>query len=285
MRIAYVTAGTIGAGHIVRGLAIEEGLRRADIEADFQMFGPPVQFTSIPLEHHTEVPIKMEELADRESAFGSGLCRALDQFEPDLMLVDLFWAPLRYILPINGVDAWLLVRRCPRVWFKGPAAAPFDPTQYTRIIAIEPFEREEITYQIDPIVICNPDECHPRTTLKETLSISRKARLTVVMHAGVSGEWVELAKGTHSAMVFDLYDRNAFFPLAKWLGGADEIVSGAGYNSFWEAQWLGYADRVHFHPFDRPIDDQIWRVTRCKNATPQSNGADELARWIGDTFG
>ena len=285
MKIAYVTAGTVGAGHLVRGLAIQEGLRRGGIQAEYRIFGPSVQFSSIPLDNYTEIPIKMEELADHESASQSQLAQALTEFRPDLVLVDLFWAPLRYILPIADAEAWLLVRRCPSVWFRGPRAATYDETQYTRVIAIEPFKHDLLTDKLDPIVICNPDECHPRRALKERLSISPRNRLTVVTHAGDSGEWIELAKGTHSAMVFDLYDQNAFFPLAKWLGGADEIVSGAGYNSFWEAQWLGYADRVHFHPFDRPIDDQIWRVTRCKNATPQSNGADELARWIGDTFG
>jgi AraC-like DNA-binding protein len=37
------------------------------------------------------------------------LARALDAFRADLLIVDLFWAPLRWI-PLPGVERWLLAR-------------------------------------------------------------------------------------------------------------------------------------------------------------------------------
>ncbi len=70
------------------------------------------------------------------------------------------------------------------------------------------------------------------------------------------------------------------FPAAEWLGGADRIVAGAGYNAFWEAHWLGYAERTEWIPFRRTIDDQALRVELSRGMTPRENGADTLARWI-----
>jgi hypothetical protein len=58
------------------------------------------------------------------------------------------------------------------------------------------------------------------------------------------------------------------------------VATGAGYNSFWEARWLGYADRTTFTAFARPIDDQVWRVRECGAHTMRENGADALARAI-----
>ena len=81
-------------------------------------------------------------------------------------------------------------------------------------------------------------------------------------------------------MSFDATDPAALFPLAEWLSGADAICTGAGYNSFWEARWLGYYNRTRFTAFGRHIDDQEWRLTECADYTPKENGADQLARWM-----
>ena len=44
MKIGFFTAGTIGAGHLLRGMALERGLRRAGFGGEFRMFGPPEAF-------------------------------------------------------------------------------------------------------------------------------------------------------------------------------------------------------------------------------------------------
>ena len=69
-------------------------------------------------------------------------------------------------------------------------------------------------------------------------------------------------------------------PAAEWLGGADRVVCGGGYNAYWEARWLGYAERSTFVPFRRSIDDQASRLAMFRDHFPRENGADELARWI-----
>jgi hypothetical protein len=217
--------------------------------------------------------------------------------------VDLFWAPLRHVLPLPSCAAWLLVRSVPPKWFVGPPGHPYERSQFARVIAIEPgagLGHEDET--IDPIVIANPDEVRPKTALREALGVADGERLLVVHQAGVPGEWTELTKGGGTVHAFTLsrddvtiaasttspppapgvhvHDGDAFFPLAEWLPGADAIVSGAGYNAFWEAHWLGYARRTTFTPFARKIDDQAWRIRACAGSAPKQNGADVLARML-----
>jgi hypothetical protein len=70
------------------------------------------------------------------------------------------------------------------------------------------------------------------------------------------------------------------FPLAPWLGAADEVHCSAGYNSYWEARWLGYAPRTRLTAIARTFDDPIWRVKNCGDHEIRDNGADVIAREI-----
>jgi hypothetical protein len=284
VRVAYFTAGTIGAGHHVRGLAIGRGLARIlpKEKLDYRTFGPTLPYPVGPTLVHRAVPVAREELMDPKRAPESELANAIREFGPDVLLVDMFWAPLAFVLPSLPCEAWLLLRKCPELWFGGPSPEMrFEPSRFARLLAIEPHLgggpwREKI----EPIVVANPDECRPRDALRKHFGVPDGARLEVVMHAGRPGERARLHRGVDGERVLDLFDDAALFPAAEWLGGADRIASGAGYNSYWEARWLGYADRTTFLPFPRPIDDQAWRVRACEGHTMQDNGADVLARAI-----
>jgi hypothetical protein len=317
VRVAFFTAGTTGAGHLVRGLAIRRALQRAGSRAEFAMFGPraPYGFARAsgvaPL--FREVAIDHEVLRDPARAADSELARALRAYAPDVVLVDLFWAPLRNVLPLAGCEAWLLVRSVPEKWFVGPPGHPYERDRFARVIAIEPgagLGHEDET--IAPIVIANPDEQRPRGALREALGVrpAGEERLLVVQQAGAPGEWATLVAdaanappdAVHHVLTFGRDDETAasralaesagprvrlcdgadFFPLAEWLADADEVVSGAGYNAFWESRWLGYVARTRFVPFARRIDDQSWRLRACAGLPMTKimtdNGADILAR-------
>jgi NAD(P)-dependent dehydrogenase (short-subunit alcohol dehydrogenase family) len=148
---------------------------------------------------------------------------------------------------------------------------------------MEPIEHSSITHRIDPIVVCNPDECRPPDALRRHLNVPDDKTLAVVAHTGPKQEQEALyAIGEEDVHVvhFDLTDPDALFPLAEWLGGADVIMTGAGFNAYWESKWLGFYDRCFFTAFPRKIDDQAWRVRECTDYWPKENGADQLARWI-----
>ncbi len=139
-------------------------------------------------------------------------------------------------------------------------------------------QHEALLERVDPVVVCNPDECEPPEALRRELGVPAERHLVVVAHAGELGEIESLR--ADGATVCDLRQKDALFPLARWLGGADEIVCGAGYNAFWEARWLGYFPRARFTPFPRRIDDQAWRLHACAQVQMRGNGADTLARDI-----
>jgi hypothetical protein len=284
VRVAYCTGGTVGAGHFVRGVAIARALERAGFDGTFGMFGPPLDFPVVRASSdYRPVAIRDDHwLRDRGLAAGSELAQKLTAFAPDLVLVDLFWAPLRWVLPLLGCEAWLLLRLAPPVWFTGRRDLPFERDRYTRIVAIEPVEDHGLgATRIDPVVVANPDEVRPSGALREWLGADAGETLTVIAHAGERGELAALrAEAGAGAAVLDLYEPGAPFPAAEWLPGADLVVCGAGYNAFWEARWLGYACRSRFVPFPRTIDDQARRLLTLDDAAPRANGADVLARWI-----
>jgi hypothetical protein len=287
VKIAYFTAGTVGVGHLVRGLAIGRGLSRAGFRGEYRIFGPELPFPAAQgLAAYEPVAVETDSsLRDRQLAQTSRLSGQLRGYSPDLLLVDMFWAPLRWFLSELPCEAWLLVRICPPHWLAGPPGMPFEPAQYARVIAVEPMPGRGAREAIAPIVIRNPDECRPPTALRERLGIPDGRPLSVVLQAGQRGESERLQRvAGEGAVVLDLFDPRAPFPAAEWLNGADRITAGAGYNAFWEAHWLGYAERAEWLPFRRSIDDQALRVelSRGAPAPPRENGADTLARWIAE---
>jgi hypothetical protein len=284
VRVAYFTAGTVGAGHLVRGLAIGRALQRAGFAGTYRMFGPASPFPMPGFDERETFDIRNDTaLRDPRRAPESALADALRRYDPDLLLVDMFWAPLRFVLPTLRCEAWLLLRLCPAAWLVGPPGVPFDPGQYARRIAIEPI-RLAVTETIDPVVVCNPDEAKPRRALRERHGLDDETRLVALVHAGVAGEIDSLERSMPNAtptVRLNLYDDRRLFPAAAWLGGADLVVSGTGYNSYWEARWMGYAERTSFVPLPRTIDDQSWRLSAFGGWRPRRNGADVVAEWIG----
>ncbi|MEM7154360.1 MAG: hypothetical protein AAF799_16050 [Myxococcota bacterium] len=286
-KVAYFTAGTVGAGHMVRGEAIYRGLQRAGFAGEYRVFAPPTDFDGIGRAPRTSVAVKADPLlADPSRVRDSALGRALRTWAPDLLIVDMFWAPVRHLLAALGCPAWLLVRACPPIWLQGRGDVRFDPGAWERIIEIEPLQLPEATHRIDPIVIVDPDECASAEDSFAALGVEPGRDFTVVCHAGKPGELevlrqtAERVRSPGSTLVSLDLRRQGLFPAAAWLGAASGIVMGAGYNGFWETQWLGRDARAHFVPFERSLDRQSLRVDVFRGRRPAENGANALARAI-----
>src|SRR5262249_37050341 len=137
---------------------------------------------------------------------------------------------------------------------------------YARVIGIEPIAPKESREHVDPVVVCNPDECHPAHALREHYGVPEGAPISFVVQAGLPGEGAELVRDERErAAGFDvvaahLHGEAPLFPVAPYLPGADRIVGGAGYNLFWETRWLGLEARTELHPFRRAADDQTPRL-------------------------
>lgn len=294
MKIAYFTGGSAGAGHTVRGLAIWRALERAGYRGKMRMFVPVEPFAGLrpalaPISP-TVCPIDPDEVLDPLKGPASTLGAELTDYAPDLLIVDLFWAPLLHIRPLLDCEAWLLVRSCPPIWLIGGPNAKFDSSQYTRVIGIEPMGHPQIREQIEPIVICNPDEARSRADLCEKWNVDQSTRIVAISHAGLRDEIDMLvdeyqAKEEHDdentiVIQSDLRDEQAVFPFAVWLPAVDLVYCAAGYNSYWESQWMGYAEKTQLRVIDRRIDDPQRRIDAGRDYVMRENGADVLARSI-----
>jgi hypothetical protein len=277
-RVVYLTGGTVGAGHLMRGLALRRALERRGAPVDLAIWSPALPFPASPSLVTRSIRIEPALVCSKVAAPTSALGQALLGATFDLLIVDLFWVPVRFLLPLLRCPAWLLVRKAPPAWWRGPPGVPFDATQFERLIAIEPVDEGPATERIDPIVVCNPEELRPPQDLRRLLGVAEGEPLRLAMQAGLPGEAEALAQPGYR--VVDLHQGELPVPIAPWLSGVDALRTGAGYNAYWEARWLGHAARTVFVPFARTIDDQGWRLRVGASLLPQENGADVVARWM-----
>lgn len=288
MHVAYFTAGTHGAGHVVRGLALRRAVERLGRgDARVSLVCPESVFQQrLAPDAHTFAG-EVDLWRDATRADESRLARVLRDLAPDLIVVDLFWVPIALMtLP---APTWLLLRSVPGVWLRGPREAPFDATRHARIIAIEPAPGLEAFEPLPPIVYEDPAIVGSRDVLADLADLAGARgdeALEVVAVAGVAEDRDRVdavAGGTAKQVRFDLSaDPEPLFPLShnlRHLGPADRLVACAGYNSFWEAQYFGYGDRVSWVAGQRVIDDQRWRAS-LRPERPRANGADVLARAV-----
>lgn len=282
-RIAYFTAGTVGAGHLVRGVALGRALRRRGHE-DYRIFSPPSPFARIAEPWLETVPVETDRLRNTASADDSAIARALTAYAPDRLVIDLFWVPLALVrLPC---PAWLLLRSVPPAWLVGPREARFDVGRYERVFAIEPAPHLERFEPLDPIVVCGPSDALSREALVSLVGGDTHAPLRLVARAGLPEDH-ELLMQRAGALdpvatwqTLDLSHPDAPFPAAAWLASmqdGDRLVAGAGYNLYWEARAMGFDAHTTFVPLPRKLDDQAMRAALAV-ARPQRNGADVLAQ-------
>jgi hypothetical protein len=285
VKVAFFTSSMGGAGHIARALTVRNGLLRQGFRGELRYFGPPIPYASAQhLEGYTVAALSDAELRSPRLAQASALAEALRGYDPDVIVVDMFWLPLRHILPTLRAEAWLLVHSVPPNWLSGPLLAPFERGQYKRILGMEPlryYPREE---RLEPFVICNPDECHPPEALKRRLGLAPEEHLTLIVQTGFAGE-VEALVERHTrpgttVVALSMRRDEAIFPVAPWLLGVDRLVGGGGYHFFWETVWLGLQPRTSYQPFARSIDHQEWRVQHQQHYKMTDNGADQLARLL-----
>ncbi len=281
MRVAYFTAGTHGAGHLVRGLALRRALLRAAPSTTFALFSPASPFRRITgsgaADCAVDVVVDANVLRHPATAKTSDVARALGEFAPDVVVIDVFWVPLVFVpLPC---PAWLLLRSVPPKWLIGPREAPFDAGRYERVFAIEPAPGLERFDALDPVVVVDKDDV--------AASSARFAGRSVIAQAGLPGDRAVLADAAAKIggdwTTLDLHDDDAPFPAAPLLAHADRVVTAPGYNAYWEARLLGYAPRSTFVPIKRTLDDAAWRAS-LPTTTTTTNGAHTLARLLIDRF-
>ena len=288
MRIAYFTAGTHGAGHLMRGKAILAALERQNVAFEFRIFSPENSWNELAGDHLCRVELETDLLRDAQRADTSALAQALRAWRPDLLLLDLFWVPLSLMtLPC---PTWLLLRSVPTAWLVGPREARFDAGRYERIFAIEPAPGLEAFESMGPVVYEKRWKPRTRDELCALVSTDSRRPLRLIVQAGVS---------TDDALLQEAADRQGggfirvspaiLTPASPWLRtlrDGDQVIAGAGYNLYWESHYFGFHAHMRFVALPRRIDDQAWRVAGTHAPGLFSvNGADRLASQVVSRFG
>lgn len=283
-RVAYFTAGTAGAGHLVRGVALGRALARLGA-ATYRIFSPPSPFARVAEPWLETVAIEPSLLRSRATAARSAIAEALAAFAPDQLVIDLFWAPLVFVpLPCPAV---LLLRAVPPAWLVGPTEAPFDPARYAAVLAIEPAPGLERFERLDPIVVSHPahSRARPRAELAALAGRPESEPLRLLVRGGLPSDGAALAAAAAALdprawTTLDLSSPEAPFPAAEWLAAmepGDRLVACPGYNLYWEARVLGFDARTTWVPIARKLDAPAMRAA-LRGPAPLANGADALAR-------
>jgi len=283
MRLTYFTAGSHGAGHVVRAVALQRALARAGRhDVQLTVVAPPSPFLRLVGDAARPTIVDAAVLRDPARAPTSDVARAIADSAPDLLVIDVFWVPLVFVpLPC---PAWLLLRSVPPAWLVGPKEARFDERRYERVLAIEPAPGLARFPAIDPVVVVDRNDRASRADLARRLGVDASGPLQVIVRGGLTSDAAALA-GVAAQRGgpwhhLDLHDDGAPFPAAPLLAAADAVVAAPGYNTFWESRLLGFSARTTWVPIQRALDDAAWRAGLPDDIVPRENGADTLVAML-----
>lgn len=282
IKIAYFSCGAVGEGHRVRGWAIWRALNRLGLldSVVWEVFDPTV------------------DDADRGRGYTLAQWCAfrLQCFKPTLVLVDinLEYFAASMLKNWNGPRPiiWWLTRWMPLQFYNNQPGLLAQ-----RRFVIEPCAQENMHWpaeKLNPIVSHNLNEMANRADSLERFGLPPDATsIGLAVHAGQPGEF-DMLRDHHALKTCEYVveldwhgEPSKRVMVSPFVGIFSKIVTGAGYNRFFETHWLRLERCTVFVPFDRLNGEQearlawhqenpSWRMT--------ANGADELAGHIKNHF-
>ncbi len=295
MRVVYYTSAKTGSGHIVLGLSVYNGLKRAGEDFSFSIL-TSAAFTDLAERIGVSVrriPGENEHHLSRSNYKTSALYRTLLDLKPDVLIVDLSWFTLYQFIDELECKKIFLCRQIEDAAFiiplpEGPLR--FEPDHYDRVFAIEPFESSLKMERLNPLIIRNRDEILPREAALHALGGGESekekegSKLCLFAFNGKPGEFEEKRK-TYAYLEDEGYTifytsnfHGGLFPAVDYFNAVDLLICGAGYNAFWEAVY--FKKDAIFVPVRRRFENQRLRVETCAEFEFTENGADQLAREI-----
>jgi hypothetical protein len=284
VKIVYYTPGISGWGRVVTGISIANAFKRKSIKCEFTLissFQSDFQFDNI---DHIKIPIENEDILFTKEYRDSILYKTLSELKPDVILFDLIWhMTYKFIHELNCKKI-LLCRQVSNRFFSLPLPNQklvFNPNHFDIIFATEPFKSIVEMDSLNPIIIRNKDEILTRKEALTKLVIRDKCPICLLAFSGKSGEYETVKKKysylerTEYQMLYSTnYSTKNYFPIVDYFNAFDFIVSGAGYNQFWEA--IYFNKEAIFEPVQRQFENQFWRVQTCQEYYFEENGADQL---------
>ena len=290
MHIVYYTSGTTGSGRIIRGISIDNALKRKGIVSEYTILSScPFGFLADKFNiKHIEIPVEQENLLMGVSYKQSQLFTTLKELDPDILIVDLQWFTLTKFIDQFSFKKIFLFTQINTVekvnlYFNIPLPTEvlhFDSSQYDLLIEAEPTNISITMDKINPLIMRNKEEILTRGNASCSLGINPADKNCLFAINGNPGDYENIVKtysyledeGYH--MVYSTNYKGGIFPAVDYFNAFDLIITGGGYNSFWEAQY--FEKEALFIPASRQFEDQKKRINECSGMEFEENGADQL---------
>ncbi len=274
MRILYYTSGVSGSGRVVQGISIFNALLRRRMPADYILLSssPACSLAERLGVPHAEIPLEDEHQLCR---------RVLEHFEVVPLsgilptgrpacgpaLVPPAPLPPRAVLP----EGFPLPPGRRALLFPGYTARPdFHPARRLRSVAVHRAVGSAVSHASDQ-PHCRAQQggnLGPRGSAPAPGAASGRNLLPVFLHRRSAGcrrgeEDVRLPSTEGYQTVYAADHPAGLSPVVDYFHAFDYLISGAGYNSFWEAVY--FQKEAYFLPRPRHFEDQRWRVAECQD--------------------
>lgn len=217
----------------------------------------------------------------------SELFNNIINIEPDILIVDLLWFPLYYFINRLPCKKIFLSRQVSDSFFTIPlktGSLNFNPSQYDKIISIEPFHSCIKMEPINPIIFRNRNEILEKQPALKQLGLNNDKPACLLAYNGHPGDFQNVKK-TYSyledenyQMVYTTNYDVGIFPVVDYFNAFDLIICGGGYNAFWETVYFN--KEAIIVPTHARFEDPQIRIDIGQDFTFEENGADQLVRVI-----
>ncbi len=298
IKVVYYTSGLAGSGRIIKGISIGNGFVRNNIPCDYVVisscsFGclaAPFGF------HHIGIPYEEARELSRDTYEQSVLYNTIRKLSPDILIVDLQWFSLHQFISDFPCKKVFLCTNLNKPYIqdvfltiKLPSGTlRFLPSQYDLLVAAEPLPLDLPMKQIDPLIIRNRDEILSENEAGQRLGLTTFKRNTgktcLVALNGKPGDFEEIKKNysyledVGYKMVYSTNYDGGLFPAADYFNVFDLLITGGGYNSFWES--IFFEKETIFVPAPRQFEDQKKRIDDNTDYEFKGNGVDQLVELI-----
>ncbi len=284
MRIVYYTSGVTGSGRIIKGISIGNALRRKKVTAEFIILHHSDFVPARDDFKFVKIPLEDDKCHLVENFSDSILFKTLNEFQPDILIVDLLWFPLRHFERELASKKIFLFSQADDSFFTLPLTeglVSFRPADFDFVISIEPLPTSVPMTKINPLIIRNRDEILSRDEALDRLKLGGDKKNCLFVFNGEPGEF-ERIKKMYSYLEDEGYKmtcstnyRGGLFPAVDYFNAFDMTICGAGYNAFWEAVY--FDKEAIFVPVPRSFENQQARIDLCQEYYFDENGADQLA--------
>jgi hypothetical protein len=284
LKIIYYTSGVSGSGRIVRGISIDNALKRKKINCEFiiinsSSFAYLCDLTDI---QHIEIPAENQDQLSKTNCINSVLYHTIDRLNPDILIIDMLWFSIYHFIDEIKCKKIFICHNVIEDFFSielPSGKLTINPKQYDLLLSIEPFQCSIPMKSINPILLRNKEEIFSREEAMARLNIDMSKETCLYAFNNHPGDF-DKYKAKYSylenayQMVYTTNYKGGLFPVVDYFNAFDYIVCGAGYNMFWEVVFFN--KEATFENFPLKFDRTEHRINNCQEFYFEENGADQL---------